>query len=380
MNHRMSHRGRSIGDRAFGSGRVVGLLLAIVFVVVACGSGNGAGEVSAPNATQNEGTEQAEPAELRKVGHRLNWLPSGIQAFIYYGKELGIFEEEGFDLEILPGKGTVLAIEDLSAGNVEFAHASTGSVVLAIAQGREVMSIGTLYGLNSWGFFFSEDSDIQEAQDLKGKSILMTPGATESTLLEPVLSQVGLSASDVQLINVEAAAKLTSYAQGTGDAMVTAIPYGMPIVGPMRPSRTIAWADLGFQVPDYSFLASKKLVEEDPDFVRDYLRALYRSIEATRANPGAAVDALISANPELEGKHESMLQELAGTDKFDGYVDHVCSEAMAGMPVGRHAEADWEQTLQILSKYAGLEGELEFNRFATNQFFDEGEPVSSVTC
>jgi ABC-type nitrate/sulfonate/bicarbonate transport system substrate-binding protein len=48
---------------------------------------------------------QPSPKELREITFRLNWFAGGEHAFLYYGKELGLFEEAGFNVNILSGQG-----------------------------------------------------------------------------------------------------------------------------------------------------------------------------------------------------------------------------------------------------------------------------------
>src|SRR3546814_3695909 len=70
------------------------------------------------------------------------------------------------------------------------------------------------------------------------------------------------------LFRSEAAQKLSTYARGTGDSMVTSLPFGDAIIQPQRKSHTLPWVDVGFVLPDYSFLRSEEHTSELQSLMR----------------------------------------------------------------------------------------------------------------
>lgn len=338
-----------------------------------------------PTPTEEEGGEQEEtaaeeteeeteaPADHGTVSIRLNWIPGGHHVPFFYGVAQGFYEEEGITFDILEGRGSQLAIEDVAAGNVDFAMAGAPPALIGISQGRELISVATPLAVGSYGFFADEDSDIQSIEDLEGRSILITPGSPETPLLPAVFALAGVSEAAVQYINVEAAAKLSAYVNGEGDAMATTIPFYNSQVQPIRPSQTFLFNDVGFVMPDYSFLVHLDTLEERPDMIEAWLRATMRSWAAAMDDPEGATQAMADAR---SGEVDYDLELQAWQDHFD----HICSEGMSGMQLGRHAEEEWQAAMETLQEYSGLEGELDLDRFITNQFFDEGEPIVDRTC
>lgn len=328
------------------------------------------GEETEPEATEDS---QEEASFSGPVSIRINWIPGGQHAFLYYGVQEGYFEEEGIDLEILEGKGSQLAIDDVSAGNADVAMAGTGPAILGMGQGREIVSVGMPIGAGTYGFFVDESVAADGIEDLAGLEVLATPGSPETPLIPPVLDLAGISEAEVNMVNVEAASKLSSYVSGIGDAMATTIPFYNAHVQGARPSDTFLFSDLGLVLPDYSFLVQRETLENQPEMVAAFLRASMRSLAAAMADPEAAVQALADARPD-ETQFDLELQS------WNDFLDFICSDAQEGELLGRHAESDWEQAVDVLKEYAELDAGVVAADLYTNEFFEGDDPVTDETC
>src|SRR3546814_14310602 len=86
------------------------------------------------------------------------------------------------------------------------------------------------------------------------------------------------------LFRSEAAQKLSTYARGTGDSMVTSLPFGDAIIQPQRKSHTLPWVDVGFVLPDYSFLVHRSKLQPDPGMITGFMRATYRGLPDASKN------------------------------------------------------------------------------------------------
>src|SRR5215203_2752562 len=83
------------------------------------------------------------------VSLRLNWYLGGLHAPFYYGKEKGFFAEEGIDLTINEGRGSVAAAQAVAAGSDTFGMADAGTLMLTASRGAEIKSVMSL--LNTSG-------------------------------------------------------------------------------------------------------------------------------------------------------------------------------------------------------------------------------------
>lgn len=319
------------------------------------------------------GSSAAAAQSLKPVKFQMDFVPQGLYAGFFYAKAKGYYAAENLNVDLIDGKGSALAIEAVANGNVDIIDASSGVAALAIGQGRDIVSVGMFLAKSTFGFFVPENSGIKQIKDLVGKSVVMTPSAPEALLLPAVFNLVDANyEKDVRKIPVEAAQKLSTYARGNGDSMVTSLPFGDAIVQPQRKSHTLPWVDVGFVLPDYSFLVHRSKLQSDPSMVSGFLRATYRGMAEASKNVDEAIAIYIKERPLLNA-------DLA-KKQWLSYIDYFCSESANGKPLGYHAPEDWRLGLETLKQYSGLSGSLEPSRFYTNDFFTGEASVSKTVC
>src|SRR6185503_52028 len=197
-------------------------------------------------------------AAQTEVRFQVDFVPQGLYSGFFYAMAKGYYTAEKLDVEMVDGRGSALTVEAVASGNVDIGEANSGVAALAIGQGRDIVSVGMFLGKSTFGFFVPQNSSTNSIKSLAGKSLVMTPGTPEAFMLPAVFKLAGVDFDkEVQKIAVEAPQKLTTYARGVGDSMVTSLPYGDPIIQPLRASGTLPWTDVGFVLPDYSFLVKR---------------------------------------------------------------------------------------------------------------------------
>ena len=92
---------------------------------------------------------------------------------------------------------------------------------------------------------------------------------------------------------------------------------------------------------------------------RRFVRATIKSWEEAKNNPGAAVDAALKVKPDLN--RQSTLEQL----QVD--IELLDSPNSKGR-IGWGAQADWDQTLDLLKKYRDLKTTEPWTAFHTNEF------------
>jgi NitT/TauT family transport system substrate-binding protein len=96
--------------------------------------------------------------------------------------------------------------------------------------------------------------------------------------------------------------------------------------------------------------------------IRRFLRASVKSWEEARKNPDAAVDAAMKVKPDLN-RQSTRDQMMVDFELLD-------SPNSKGR-IGRGAEADWNQTIDLLRKYRELETKETWTAFHTNEFLPQ---------
>mgnify|MGYP003849125709 FL=1 len=104
-------------------------------------------------------------------------VPSAISSAIAnfaFAKELGYFDQENLEVELVPLAGSSIIIPQLLSGQIHAAGASMEPLVIARQPGKQNFPLKFVYNYlrNSvWEFAVPADSPIKSIADLKGKSI-----------------------------------------------------------------------------------------------------------------------------------------------------------------------------------------------------------------
>ena len=312
-------------------------------------------------------------AAQTKVRFQVDFVPQGLYSGFFYALAKGYYTAEKLDVEMVDGRGSALTVEALASGNIDIGEANSGVAALAIGQGRDIVSVGMFLGKSTFGFFVPQKSSLHAIKDLAGKSLVMTPGTPEALMLPAVFKLANVNfEKQIEKIAVEAPQKLTTYARGVGDSMVTSIPYGDPIIQPLRASRTLPWTDVGFVLPDYSFLVQRSTLQQRPEMIAAFLRATYRGMADATANVDEAVGIMVKARP--------LLKPDVTKQQWLNFIKFFCSEGMDGKALGWHSPDDWSRGLKVLQEYAALKGSIDADRFYTNTFFTGDRLVSKTAC
>ncbi|WP_170008192.1 aliphatic sulfonate ABC transporter substrate-binding protein [Bacillus fonticola] len=122
-------------------------------------------------------------------------------------KEKGYLEDaladEGIEVEWVLSQGSNKALEFLNSNSVDFGSTAGAAALMAKAQGAPISSV-YLYSKPEWtALVTTEDSEISSVEDLKGAKVAATLGTDPYIFLLQALQEAGLSASDVEIVNLQ---------------------------------------------------------------------------------------------------------------------------------------------------------------------------------
>jgi NitT/TauT family transport system substrate-binding protein len=183
-----------------------GLALAAALALTACsGTGGGTGETDGGG-----GGDELTPVKLQ-----LQWLPQGQFAGYFAAQELGYFEEEGLDVEIIPSGGDIVPQDALANGDVDYAIAWVPKVLGSIEQGANLTNIGQIFQKSGTLQVSFADSAIDSVDDFEGKRIGSWGFGNEWEIFAAMAAE-GLDSSTVQIITQDF--NMNAFLQGDIDA------------------------------------------------------------------------------------------------------------------------------------------------------------------
>jgi ABC-type nitrate/sulfonate/bicarbonate transport system substrate-binding protein len=150
---------------------------------------------------------------------------SPINGSIWVAEERGLFKKYGIEPEvILIGGASAAGVSSLIAGDIQFLIGGGGAVVNAAINGADAIMIASV--VNKGIQRVMARSELKSPEDLKGKKVGVTRfGASSHMVLQMMLRQWRMTASDIQIIQVGSSpAMMASLEKGGIDAAVLTEP------------------------------------------------------------------------------------------------------------------------------------------------------------
>lgn len=300
---------------------------------------------------------------------RLNWMYYGSHAGFAYGKDKGYYKEQGINLDIRSGNGSGSAHRLVANGDSLFDYGSCASMVNLAAKGAPLVSVGVIDAMGTEAIIVNPDSGVKTIQDLKGKTILTTANAGVNTFFPLVLKNAGLAEGDVKVTNVAEGALVSSYLQGTGGAVgilggIDDKPAEIKANGGKDPI-AFPYSDFGVNQVGYCIATTQDTIKNKPDLVKRFLAATIKAYKETEANPDAAVASMadIVGGTMNEDAGKAQARAVLGVT-----LGVLYSKNNKDKKLGFNVPQDWEDMLNLMKKFNGLETDKPATAFYTNDF------------
>ncbi len=235
-----------------------------------------------------------------KVVLMLNWYVYGEHAPFYYGKEKGLYAAEGIDLDIQEGRGSGVTTQAVAAGSATFGYVDVPTMMRAAIKGAPVVAVGVLVQVNPMSVMGFADKNIRKPEDIKGKTVAVSPGDSMSQICPLFLRKTGLKESDFNTVSGDAQTKLNAVINGRADLLLGYVmDQSMKIKDATgKDVYPIRFADYGINLVSSGIITRTQLLQENPDLVRRFMRASTRAVEEAEKDPKAAAAAILAAVPK----------------------------------------------------------------------------------
>ena len=289
----------------------------------------------------------AQQADKLKV--RMDWTPWGVQAAMHLAQHKGWFAAAGLDVALEDGNGSVTTVQIVGGGDqFDLGHAALASMMIARDKGLPVKAVAVFARLSDIGLLVPKDAGIKGPKDLKGKKVAYTAGSLEAPFIDAFLASGGLKRSDLELINVDAAGKASTYAAGRADAAFSTIPFFLPVVSQTRASEAIRFADYNLNMPSFGLFATESKLASKREPIAKLASIVAASWQYIYSgHEDEAVDAIVAQRPQAK-LDKAILR--AQVDALRGFFQ---LPAPAGQLLGAPVAADFAVAVKTLTD-AGL--------------------------
>ena len=342
--------------------RVV-ILVLLTTLLASCGSTPASTPTATP-ATTTTGATTAPPT-LRQVTLAMSYIPNVQFAPYYVAAAKGYFAAEGlevvfdynFETDVLQRAAT------WPTSGIAFATASGTSTLLARQQGIPVKTVMTLYQKFPIAFFAKEAVGLKSIDDLRGKTVGISGNFGESLyglLAVRYAGKLDETAFTVQEIGFTQAQAVLE------DKVEVAIGYAMnePVLLRQQGERVdlLRVADI-YNLAANGIVVSERLIAEEPELVRGFVRAALRGLQDTLSNPDEAFELSLGFIPEAKlGKPELQRQVLQES------LDYWRSELTDREGLGFTDVKLWMRSEQFMRDAGLLAGPVMAEQAFTNEF------------
>jgi NitT/TauT family transport system substrate-binding protein len=286
------------------------------------------------------GAQTPEPLKVR-----LDWTPWGVHAALHLAQQKGWFKDAGLDVQAEDGNGSVSTLQLVgNSDQFDVGHAALASLMIARDKGLPVKAVAVFARLSDVGLLVPKGSGIAGPKDLRGKKVAYTAGSLEAPFIDAFLAAGGLTKNDIELVNVDAAGKIGTYAAGRTDAVFSTIPFVLPSVQQTRASEAIRFSDYKLNMPSFGLFASERKLATRREAIAKFSSIVASSWAYVYAgHQDEAVDAIVAQRPQ------SRLDKKVLRGQIDALQPFFSSPASADRPIGVIVPADWTIAVKTLT-------------------------------
>ena len=232
----------------------------------------------------------------------LDYLPNADHVGIYQAQAAGEFARAGLDVAVRAPSDPATVLQQLMAGKADVAISYEPEVLLARAQGKDVVAFASIVTKPLTSLISLPKAKIAEPADLKGKTVGTAGIPYQTAYLRTILRKAGVDPQDVKQVNVGFNLN-RALLSGKVDATLGAFwnYEGLELERDDRKPVVRPVDQLG--VPRYDELvlvARNETLNEHESGIRRLVRALFQGYDAVRRDPAAGTEALLKANPDLD--------------------------------------------------------------------------------
>ncbi|UXN70330.1 ABC transporter substrate-binding protein [Devosia neptuniae] len=286
----------------------------------------------------------------------LDWRFEGPAAGFLLAQDKGYFAEEGLDVTIDTGNGSVEAIPRVATGAYQFGFGDINSLIKFLDEdpAQPVKSIMMVYDKPVFSIIGRKSLGItDDPKSLEGKKLGAPPPDGAFAQWKAFIPAAGIDASGITIENIGFPVREPMLASGDVDGVfgfafsviLNLIANGVP----EDDISTILFADHGLNLYGNAILVNETFAEANPDVVKGFLRALARGFADAVADPAAGAAAVLSRNETLNLDTE--IARLTMANEMNIKTPYVVEHGFGGID-----EARLTASLETLKLSLGLKG------------------------
>ncbi len=289
---------------------------------------------------------------------------------------LGFFEEEGLDVEMMSAFGTT-DLKMVATGNAEFCGPGPMFLLASIEEGLPVKAIFAYDAINIWGMCVTKDSfikdwaDMRNAKEKYGRKLTVALGdASWEMLVTPTLVAAGVDPKeDIEWV-VAGENRYIQVREGNLDMLFSWPGEAWQLIGQDFPFVYIDGNEV-LKTNSNPLVTSQKMIDEHPEVVAGFFRGMAKGVYFTKYNPEAA--AALSANQwpniDITWKAAKFVQDGRNFQMFGAPGSEEEAKLLAN--IGFNWEDKWQLNVDAAVDSGVIQKAIPLDKIYTNQFYDD---------
>lgn len=267
----------------------------------------------------------AQSKSLTPIKFTLDFRVTGQTSPFFLALQKGYFKDEGLDVTIDVGAGSVASITRIASGAYQMGLGDISSLVEFNVQNPGTPMVQAVYQYYNRAPFViigRKDRGITtDFASLKGKKVAAAAVEATRRAWPMVARKRKLPVDLFSWSTTEFSARDNVMVRGDVDAATYFHDSAISLFARMKPEElsVLSYNDAGVHLYGNAILASSRLIAEKPELVAAFLRAANRAIVETFANPAPSIAATKQREPIIDEKVE--LARWAITAQYVGAAD-----------------------------------------------------------
>lgn len=278
--------------------------------------------------------QSASPRLRLRLAVAVSPMPELPNSVMWLAKDLGYYEREGLDVDVVEVQATPSIIVAMRTGEVDVGNLGPEDVVQLTATKQFEMRAIHSPGARNFFMIASRDT-IASVADLKGKTFgISRPGGFDHSLSLEVLEVKGITASELTLVAIGAPnVRSQALVGGRIDATTMSLATWLQIAGQARVKVLIDPDDYYATAPVISKVNAVTLrtLREKPEQLRRFTAAIVKTARAFADNKQLWIDAVSRRRPESDRRNLNNLWDRFRTSwSVNGQMNLFEYEKTAG--------------------------------------------------
>jgi ABC-type nitrate/sulfonate/bicarbonate transport system substrate-binding protein len=290
----------------------------------------------------------------------LGWMPQWQFAGYLVADHKGFYEEEGLEVQILPGGPDYNGMPLLASGQIEFTSPGPASIWNARLKDMPIVTLLTAHQRAPYSYMVLADSGIEHPLDFEGKKVMIFDGDMKANF-DAVAAAVGLDTSTVT--EIPGTFDISPLLTGEIDVLQVYATDEPEIAREMGYDVNLLWgSDYGVAAIGDTLVTNENLIKESPEVVQAFVDATMRGWLWAMENTEDTYDIIIGYNDQLTPSHLAYEAEVTKDLMTDfGAVERV----------GWNYQDTWDGYMQILIDQGALAEPVPFAEAVDNSFVEK---------